>query len=161
MPVWELAHELQCWKDGKLERQDKSGRKHCRMLKDPEFNRRTADLHNLVPSIGEVNGDRSHFSFSLFEATGQYGDCKMKVRWMKPRGLVEPPERARGGIARIYLYMRTKYEFPLSVEQEKLFKSWDEKYPVTDWECQRDRRIAKHQDEHHQLVFARCQALGL
>jgi endonuclease I len=30
---------------------------------DEVYQRAEADLHNLVPSIGEVNGDRSNFSF--------------------------------------------------------------------------------------------------
>ncbi|RML36461.1 hypothetical protein APX70_07867, partial [Pseudomonas syringae pv. maculicola] len=43
---------------------------------DPVYKRAEADLHNLVPSIGEVNGDRSNFSFGWVpEQKGQYGSC--------------------------------------------------------------------------------------
>ena len=54
VPAWAFGHQLQCWQDG--------GRKNCR--KNAEFKKMESDLHNLVPAIGEVNGDRSNYSFT-------------------------------------------------------------------------------------------------
>lgn len=39
-----------------------------------------SDMHNLQPSVGEVNGDRGNFMYSQWNGgEGQYGQCAMKV----------------------------------------------------------------------------------
>lgn len=53
MPAHNFAHHLPCWKEG--------GRKACK--KDKTFKTMEADMHNLVPEIGEVNADRSNFRY--------------------------------------------------------------------------------------------------
>jgi deoxyribonuclease-1 len=58
VPAWWLGHQRQCWQSG--------GRKNCQQT-DPVFNQAEADLHNLVPSIGEINSDRSNYRFSMIE----------------------------------------------------------------------------------------------
>ena len=45
VPAWQIGHQRQCWQDG--------GRKNCTRY-DPTYQKAEADLHNLVPSIGEV-----------------------------------------------------------------------------------------------------------
>jgi len=71
VPAWQIGHLRQCWQNG--------GRKNCTKT-DPVYKRAEADLHNLVPSIGEVNGDRSNFSFGWIpEQKGQYGSCLTQV----------------------------------------------------------------------------------
>ncbi|MNJ22683.1 Nuclease NucM precursor [compost metagenome] len=47
VPAWQIGHQRQCWQDG--------GRKNC-TRNDKVYQRAEADLHNLVPSIGEVYG---------------------------------------------------------------------------------------------------------
>lgn len=103
-----------------------------------------SDMHNLQPAVGEVNGDRGNFMYSQWNGgEGQYGQCAMKVDFKEK--VAEPPARARGSIARTYFYMRDRYDLNLSRQQTQLFNAWDKLYPVTDWECQRDERIAKVQ----------------
>ena len=70
----------------------------------------------------------------------------------------EPPARARGAIARTYFYMRDQYNLTLSRQQTQLFNAWNKMYPVTDWECERDERIAKVQGNHNPYVQRACQA---
>ena len=115
-----------------------------------------SNLHNLVPTIGEVNGDRSNFSFTILEEESNYGECEVEIKRLKrqaqPRGEVEPPEGVRGAIARIYLYMVNKYQFDLAIEQQEMFREWNESYPVNNWECERDRRIADEQGEHNKFL---------
>lgn len=41
--------------------------------------------------------------------------------------------------------MRDRYDLNLSRQQTQLFNAWDKQYPVTEWECQRDERIARVQ----------------
>lgn len=45
VPAWQIGHQRQCWQSG--------GRKQCSQH-DEVYQRAEADLHNLVPSIGEV-----------------------------------------------------------------------------------------------------------
>jgi deoxyribonuclease-1 len=52
VPAWMVGHQRQCWQKG--------GRKRC-IAEDPVFRVMEADLFNLYPSVGEVNGDRSNY----------------------------------------------------------------------------------------------------
>ncbi|WP_274163009.1 endonuclease [Enterovibrio gelatinilyticus] len=152
VPAWQFGHQRQCWQDG--------GRKNCGRT-DPAFRLMEADLHNLVPAIGEVNGDRSNYRFSQWNGDkgAFYGQCDMKVDF-KQRA-VDPPAQSRGAIARIYQYMNQQYDFRLASAQKKLMNAWDKTYPVTDWECERDRRIALNQGNHNPFVKAACEKAGL
>lgn len=147
VPAWQFGHQLQCWQDG--------GRKNCG--KDPRFRTMEADLHNLTPTIGEVNGDRSNYNFRPWNGDkgAYYGQCEMKVDFKSRRA--DPPPAARGAIARIYLYMSDEYPFRLSRQQRQLMEAWDRQYPVNQWECERDRRIADIQDNHNPYVLRACQ----
>lgn len=54
MPAYNFGRHLPCWKKG--------GRKVCQ--NDPVFQKMEADKQNLVPAIGEINGDRSNFRYA-------------------------------------------------------------------------------------------------
>ena len=125
--------------------------------KDPVYRQMESDMHNLQPAVGEVNGDRGNFMYSQWNGgEGQYGQCGMKVDFKEK--VAEPPARARGSIARTYFYMRDRYDLNLSRQQTQLFNAWDKQYPVTEWECQRDERIARVQGNHNPYVQRACQA---
>ena len=146
MPAWEFGHQRQCWQNG--------GRKNC--SKDADYRRIVSDLHNLQPAIGEVNGDRNNFQYSQWNGgDAQYGQCSMKVDFKQK--LAQPPERARGAIARTYFYMRDQYQLRLSRQQTQLFTAWNKQYPVSQWECERDNRIAQVQGNHNPYVQQACQ----
>ena len=147
--AWEFGHQRLCWQEG--------GRKNCGR-KDKLFKKMEADLHNLVPAIGEVNGDRSNFRFSQWNAKPtQYGQCQVSVDFKGRK--VQPPAHTRGQIARTYLYMQKTYSLKISKSQLKLFKAWDKTYPVDTIECRRDTEIAKVQGNHNEFVQAQCQRL--
>ena len=61
MPAENFGRHLSCWKEG--------GRKACK--KDPIFNEMEADMHNLVPAIGELNADRSNYKFAALNDFAQ------------------------------------------------------------------------------------------
>jgi deoxyribonuclease-1 len=146
MPAWQFGHQMQCWQDG--------GRKNC--AKIPQYVQIETDLHNLQPAVGEVNGDRNNFMYSQWRGgEGQYGQCPMKVDFKNKQA--EPPARARGAIARTYFYMRDRYSIRLSKQQTQLFDVWNRQYPVTEWECTRDRRIASMQGNHNPYVQQACE----
>lgn len=135
VPAWEFGHQRQCWQNG--------GRKHC-VKTDAQFRRMEADLHNLVPSVGELNGDRSNYRFGMIEGEPRvYGRCDFEVDFKLRRA--EPKDDRRGDVARIYFYMRDQYGLQISRQQNQLFTAWSKLDPVDEWEQERDRRIEKLQ----------------
>ena len=146
VPAWEFGHQRQCWQNG--------GRKNC-IDNDPVFAKMEGDMHNLVPAIGEVNGDRANFRYSEWNAKpGQYGKCTMVIDFKQDRA--QPPANSRGAIARTYFYMQERYKLSIADQQRKLFEVWNKKYPVTKWECQRDNEIARLQGNHNRFVKELC-----
>lgn len=143
VPAYDFGRQRQCWQDG--------GRRHCR-TNDPVFRQAEADLHNLVPSIGEVNGDRSNMRYGMAVSSDayQYGDCQAKVDYGVRA--FEPPAHVRGDIARTYWYMRDTYGIRISRQQQQLFEAWARQDPVDAWERERNRRIAQVQGTGNRYV---------
>lgn len=132
VPAWTFGHQRQCWKDG--------GREQC-VDKDPVFRAMEANLYNLYPAVGEVNGDRSNFNYGMVTGVApQYGQCTTKVDF-KQRA-AEPRNEVKGLVARTTFYMFDRYKLNMSRQQQQLLMAWDKQYPVTAWEKERDRRIA-------------------
>jgi deoxyribonuclease-1 len=131
VPAHNFGMARRCWQEG--------GRSHCQKT-DPLFGRMEADLHNLVPAVGEINADRSNYRFGMLpDAEAQHGGCDFRVNFK--RRVVEPRDAVKGQVARIYLYMHQRYYLPMSESQRRLFQAWHTRFPVTDWERERDRRI--------------------
>jgi len=130
VPAYWFGHQRKCWQEG--------GRKACK--KDPEFSKMEADLMNLVPAIGELNGDRSNYRYGMIEGEARaYGKCDFEVDFKGKRA--EPPPEVRGDIARIYFYMRDKYGLKMSKQQTQLMNAWDKGDPVSAEEAARVKRI--------------------
>src|SRR5690242_7584498 len=93
----------QCVKKGKKYK----GRKCAE--NNPEFARIEADLYNLWPEVGELNGLRNNFSMAELGAETAkqsfFGECKVKIEDRK----FEPMSAAKGRVARVYLYMDLTY----------------------------------------------------
>lgn len=141
MPAWDFGHQRQCWQQG--------GRKACQA--DPVFRQMEADLHNLVPAIGELNADRSNFKFGLIPGEYRaYGQCDFEVDF--EADLAEPRPEIQGDIARIYFYMAGRYALQLSPAQRKLFDVWNRQDPVDGWERQRDQLIQQKQGNFNPYV---------
>ena len=141
MPAWAFGHQLQCWQDG--------GRKNCR--KSPNFKQMEADMHNLVPAVGEVNGDRSNYRFGMLEGENRaYGSCDVEIDFKARKA--EPAPYLRGDIARTYFYMRDMYGVRLSKQQRRLFEAWAKQDPVDDWERKRNALIEERQGNRNPYV---------
>lgn len=128
--------------------------RNCARKMNKEFRYMEADLYNLYPAIGAVNAFRSNYNFSMSPGSqSSFGSCDMRIEGSK----VQPPEAARGRIARTYLYMDQVYpRFKMSSQQRKLMHAWDKMYPVSQWECQRAARIKKIQRNENPFVAGRC-----
>lgn len=143
VPAWHFGHQLKCWQDG--------GRLHCRKSNE-KFRQMEADMHNLVPAIGEINGDRSNFSYGMISGEPRaYGEpVNMEIEF-KSR-TAEPPESAQGDIARTYFYMAERYNLQISSQQKKLFIAWNNLDPVDSWEREKNQRVKAIQGDENTFV---------
>nr|WP_276197976.1 endonuclease [Ferrimonas senticii] len=145
VPAYDFGRQMQCWQDG--------GRKNCG--KDRNFRRMEADMHNLYPAIGEVNGDRSNFGLTDWNGKSvNYGSCEMVVDFKKRQA--QPPVRARGQVARAYLYMADRYNLRLSRSQQKLYAGWNRMYPADANECRRHQLVSKKQGWENPFIAEQC-----
>ncbi|AJE21474.1 DNA-specific endonuclease I [Azotobacter chroococcum NCIMB 8003] len=152
VPAWVIGHQRQCWQKG--------GRDNC-TDNDPAFAAAEADLHNLVPSVGEVNGDRSNFALGMVtDKPTQYGQCQMVVNFKEKTAM--PPVEARGPAARIYLYMADRYKLRLSSQDRRTYEAWNKMYPVNEWEQWRNQKTACAMGWANPYIgpvdFSRCQS---
>ena len=144
---WHFGHQLQCWQNG--------GRKNC-SKNSQVFKRMEADMHNLVPAVGELNADRSNFKYGMIEGEPRsYGACDFEVNFKGKRA--EPSPSVRGDIARKYFYMSDQYGFRISKQQLKLFEAWSRADPVDEWECKRNKLIEGVQGNTNRFVMDECQ----
>lgn len=143
VPAWVIGHQRQCWQQG--------GRRAC-TRDDAIYALAEGDLVNLVPAIGEVNGDRAHFPYRVWtrDVRPMYGSCQTIIDFKAKR--VQPREAVRGRIARITLYMHTAYQLSLSPQERHVMCAWARLYPVDAWERERERRIVRWQGHGNPLV---------
>ncbi|MGC3833542.1 endonuclease [Moritella viscosa] len=129
------------------------GRK-CANKVNTEYRYMQADMHNLFPAIGAVNAMRSNYNFTMLpDEKSDFGSCAMKIENRK----AEPPESARGRIARTYLYMESTYSrYSMSKSQRQLMNAWDKMYPVEQWECERAVKITELQGNKNNVLHSRC-----
>lgn len=143
VPANHLGGQRQCWQKG--------GRKAC-SGHDPVFDMMEGDLNNLTPSVGEVNGDRSNMSYGVWTRNPRhvYGQCS-SVPDFKTR-IFQPREAVRGRLARISLYMYTRYKLRLSGQNRQIWCAWAKEHPVDAWERKRNDRILSIQGEGNPFV---------
>lgn len=133
VPAWTFGHQRQCWQNG--------GRKNC-VATDPVFRAMEADLFNLYPAVGEVNGDRANFNYGMVSGVPQqYGQCSTRIDFTTRTA--EPRDEVKGLVARTTFYMFDRYNLSMSRQQQQIFMAWSKQHPVTDWERERNDRIAK------------------
>ncbi len=142
VPAWHFGHQLQCWQKG--------GRMTCRQT-NTKFRQMEADMHNLVPAIGEINGDRSNFKYSMIEGEKRlYGKVNMEIAFGDKKA--EPQESVFGDIARTYFYMRDRYGLKISKSQEKMLIAWNNMDPVSAWEKEKNQKIKKLQGDENLYI---------
>ena len=152
VPAWHFGHQLRCWQKG--------GRMNCRQT-NTKFKQMEADMHNLVPAIGEINGDRSNFKYDMIEGEKRvYGKVDMEISFSEKKA--EPAPSLYGDIARTYFYMRKRYGLRISKRQEKMFIAWNNLDPVSDWEKRRNKLIEALQGNDNPYVsnYKKIEQLG-
>jgi len=151
---WRDGHKLCINSKGKAFK----GRK-CAEKINTEYRYMQADMFNLYPAIGAVNALRSNYNFTMLPGEkSDFGSCAMKIDNRK----AEPPEMARGQIARTYLYMEGAYKrYSMSKSQRQLMNAWDKMYPVDAWECARAKKITSLQKSDNDVVKSRCEVVEI
>ena len=156
VPAYQFGHTRTCWSEGHSECVKKKtgkpykGRKCCGKV-DAVFRAMEADLQNLVPAVGELNGDRSNYRFDEIPGEARvYGECDFEVNSKKK--IAEAPEGQRGNIARAYLYMHTVWGMPLEPERKAMYEAWHDADPLTEWEVERNKRIMEIQGVGNSFV---------
>ena len=147
---WTVGHPKCVKKNGKKYK----GRK-CASKVNREFKRMEADMFNLFPAIGEVNGLRSNYPMTIIEGEErQFGKCDVEIK----RGKVEPRDEVRGEIARTYMNMDSVYPGKgiISNQNRSMFEEWNRSDPADEWECERTRRIEKIQGNRNEIVLDNC-----
>lgn len=159
VPAHAFGQSFPEWRDGHLECIDKKGKsfkgRNCAQKVNTQYRYMQADMHNLVPAIGEVNGRRSNYAYAMIDGENrEFGSCDMEIESRK----AEPPPEARGDIARTYFYMDAAYPNRgiISKKNRKLFEAWDKGDPVDAWECERQRRIEAIQGNGNRYVKEMC-----
>ena len=158
VPAENFGRTFSEWRDGHPNCIDSKGKafkgRNCASKVNKEYRHMHSDLYNLYPAIGAVNASRSNYNFMMIPSSqSDFGSCLMKIENRK----VEPPVRARGAIARTYMYMEARYpRYKMSNSQEQLMHAWNKMYPVSEWECLRAERISKVQGNHNTFVSEQC-----
>ncbi|MEI4549921.1 endonuclease [Pseudoalteromonas spongiae] len=161
MPANIIGGHLDQWQNPEnyeecLKKNGKSitGRK-CAVKTVPEFKRAYIDLNNLVPAVGELNADRSNYSFANIEGEVRaYGKCDFEVDFASDTA--EPADNVKGNIARIYLHMKHEHKVPLNEHATIQMLEWSKLDPVDAWECKRNERIEEAQGLGNKFVKEAC-----
>ena len=159
VPAHAFGQSFSEWRKGHPKCVSKKGKKFkgrkCAQKINEEYRRMQADMFNLYPAIGEVNGRRSNYSMGIIEGEKrEFGKCDVEIKSRK----VEPREEIRGEIARTYMYMDSVYPDRgiISKKNWKLFEAWHKSDPVDEWECERAKRIEKIQGNRNEVVMRDC-----
>jgi deoxyribonuclease-1 len=152
-PAYHFGQQRACWREPlctNKKGEKFKGRECCEEM-DTVFRTAHNDLHNLYPAVGEINGDRSNYSWGMIEGEKkEYGRCDIEVDSTNRRA--EPPENVRGDIARTYFYMAKTYRLSISDQEKQLFSAWDKLDPADDWERERNQRIEKIQGNRNPFI---------
>jgi deoxyribonuclease-1 len=131
-----------------------SGRR-CAYKLNEDFRKAHDDMNNIVPSVGELNGDRSNFQYANIEGENRaYGKCDFEVDFQTDTA--EPADLVKGNVARIYLHMMHSHGAHLDNDTLVLMLFWDRLDRVDKFECLRNKRIEDSQGMGNQFVNGQC-----
>ncbi|WP_310621676.1 endonuclease [Flexibacterium corallicola] len=157
VPASRFGSYRACWQEGHPACTTSKGKaykgRRCCTKVDPEFAMMEADLNNLVPAVGELNGDRSNYRMAILDGeTRSYGACDFEIDFAAD--LMEPDEPVRGDIARTYFYMQATYGLELTQAEQDMFEQWRGSDPISEWELERNAKIQAAQGNGNPYVGA-------
>jgi deoxyribonuclease-1 len=126
------ARRFECWsgEDGSRER--------C-IEEDSEGREMLLDLHNLVPSIGQINQYRGNLRYGgVGQDRGRvFGSCEVQVT----ERAFEPPDCRKGDVARIWFYMADQHGVEIGSDEREMLNRWSDSDAISPWELKRAARI--------------------
>ncbi len=156
MPAHRFGNLLDCWNQKICTRESKGkvvdykGRKCCQKI-NPCFNIMEGDVHNLVPSLFELNLERQNYFFGDIPGEARnYGKCNFEVQ--KKQKIVEIPENISGDFTRAYLYMAWMYGIKLDEKEKNWLRKWNEHDPPDDLEKKMNSLKAKIQGNENPFI---------
>ena len=162
VPAHAFGQSFKEWRDGdpKCIRKNKKFKGRRCAKTNEVYARMEADMYNLYPEIGELNGLRSNFSMAsiglknLNTKGTTFGECKAIIQDRK----FEPMDMAKGIVARTYMYMDQAYPGRgiISNKNRALFEAWNKMFPASKWECERAKRIREVQGNENPVLAQLC-----
>ena len=166
------ARGFSCWQEPQrfqacIEKDgDIIGGRACCEKASPTAKTMIFDLHNLAPSVGQLNQYRSNDRYGEVEddyetwigcpardQNGVSSDRSGQARF-------EPPDCVKGDVARVWLYMHDVHGVRIDDGEHAMFLRWSASDPVTPWEQERDRRIAAVQGNSNPYVSGATACAG-
>jgi deoxyribonuclease I len=166
VPASAFGHTFSAWRDGDARCVDTRGRpfhgRKCARVASAEFARIEADLHNLFPVVGEVNGLRGDLPMGVLDPPGRayahagggssftFGACQSAI----DHGVFLPRREVRGDLARAYKYMNESYPERSLIDDahRPIFDAWDREDPPDAWERERNGRIEARQGNANDFI---------
>ncbi len=160
LPASHFGIKFDTWKNGHPNCKNKKGKsfkgRKCTEKIYAKYRLMQADLYNLQPAIGEVNGLRSNYQIDIIDGEiREFGKCDIEIKNKK----IEPSKQIRGDIARTYLYMEQSYPNYIKFDNDlrNLIIKWDKDDPIDDWECKRAKKIQNVQGNINQILSTQCE----
>lgn len=123
----------------------------CCLRIDPDYRRAHNDLHNLWPTVGEVNQQRGNYRFGMIPGEArEFGQCDFEVD--HDGRVIEPRPEVWGDIARIGFYMERVHGVWLADDQLALFETWNRADPPDAFERERNARIRRLQGQGNPFI---------
>ena len=141
------ARQFACWNEG-VANKCANGSRGCCERNDLKARAMLFDLHNLVPSVGQVNALRSDSRYGIIDGE----DLKLACDFEWAGDIAEPPADKRGEVARIWLYMHQQHGVVLEGGELEMYMSWSLEDPPEAWEFERDERIKRKQGNGNPFV---------
>tara|TARA_Y100000310_G_scaffold260401_1_gene269316 strand:- start:6964 stop:7893 length:930 start_codon:yes stop_codon:yes gene_type:complete len=127
--------------------------RRCTSKVSQTFRYMEADLYNLVPAVGWVNGLRSNLPMSMIEGEERnYGTCDIEFDFQNRK--FEPTDVIRGWIARAHLYMAKSYPQHVHFPDNQLvmFILWNRDDPPSGHEQHWARGVKRIQGNENTFI---------
>jgi hypothetical protein len=118
----------------------------CQLKKVPNFDQTRADMYHIFSVESDINGARGSNPF--VECAGA------DAPWTSQQcnGGFEPPPEQKGITARAMFYMAITYKMTIDERQERTLREWSAKYPVSEYERQRAKKVQEIQGNPNPFV---------
>ncbi len=120
---------------------------------NPQYPYMLSDLHNMYPALTLVELARRNAQFGELgdDVSSKFSDigCQLKASFQ----LIEPPDSAKGNVARAIFYMRSEYGLPV-VGQLQMYKRWSQLDPPDAEEKARNDQIEALQGTRNRFIDA-------